>query len=292
MTIHHRIALLAGSLLGLSFACSTGECIVGSEGCTCSLASGACEQGLTCVSNMCVSPSDDDVGDATDTVSETDTSSESGSETDTTSGLPVCGDGLAEGDEACDGEDLAGQTCVSLGYTLGELACRENCTLDQSGCYVDAVCGNGTREGNEECDGDDLDGLTCANIDDFVGGELACNEDCSLLVYACLVVGEGESCDSDADCEETAPNCVDGACWNGSEGDPCNYVGECPDASCVNNQCWDGSEGDPCNNPTDCSEFVLFCVEHLCQTGEPGSPCVINADCVSDSCDVDTFTCL
>lgn len=46
----------------------------------------------------------------------------------------VCGDGQRDVFEACDGEDLVGASCQSLGYTLGELSCRADCTFDSSGC--------------------------------------------------------------------------------------------------------------------------------------------------------------
>ena len=36
---------------------------------------------------------------------------------------PVCGDDLAVGGETCDGSDLGGETCVSIGQASGELAC-------------------------------------------------------------------------------------------------------------------------------------------------------------------------
>ena len=51
----------------------------------------------------------------------------------------VCGDGQQrEGYELCDGADLAGQSCQSLGYSTGELGCRDDCTLDTSGCLGEA----------------------------------------------------------------------------------------------------------------------------------------------------------
>lgn len=57
----------------------------------------------------------------------------------------VCGDGVARGSEACDGEDLRGQTCA-----LGSLACTATCEFDFSDCPQD--CGDGIVSGDEECD--------------------------------------------------------------------------------------------------------------------------------------------
>ena len=53
------------------------------------------------------------------------------------------------GGEECDGGDLNGQTCTSLGRGDGPLACNADCTFDTSAC---ATCGNGAVEGGESCD--------------------------------------------------------------------------------------------------------------------------------------------
>ena len=88
-----------------------------------------------------------------------------------------CGNNLIEGTETCDGTDLAGRTCVSLGYLSGTLACRADCTnFDASAC-VGATCGNGVVEGPELCDGATLAGNTCAGLG-FARGVLVCAADC------------------------------------------------------------------------------------------------------------------
>ena len=67
---------------------------------------------------------------------------------------PVCGNGVVQGGEACDGGDLQGQTCLDLGFNGGTLACSSDCTLDTSGCTATSYeCGKGLIEGSEECDG-------------------------------------------------------------------------------------------------------------------------------------------
>jgi hypothetical protein len=45
-----------------------------------------------------------------------------------------CGDGLSQAGEACDGEDLDGLTCVSLGFMDGELVCGAHCILSSMAC--------------------------------------------------------------------------------------------------------------------------------------------------------------
>lgn len=53
---------------------------------------------------------------------------------------PVCGDATADTPhEVCDGPDLAGNTCASLGYSGGTLACVAACNgFDSSGCTLPA----------------------------------------------------------------------------------------------------------------------------------------------------------
>ncbi len=54
------------------------------------------------------------------------------------SGDPVCGDGVMEGSESCDGEDLGGLACADLGeiFVGGQLVCSETCELDTSSCEL------------------------------------------------------------------------------------------------------------------------------------------------------------
>ncbi|MEM6993039.1 MAG: DUF4215 domain-containing protein [Myxococcota bacterium] len=56
----------------------------------------------------------------------------------------TCGDGVLQmGIETCDGTNVAGATCTSLGYSGGQLACVEGgCQLDESACCNgwDAPC--------------------------------------------------------------------------------------------------------------------------------------------------------
>ena len=59
---------------------------------------------------------------------------------DTTACAPVptdrCGDGVATGDEACDGSDLLGLTCEVIGFASGDLTCAADCTLNTLGCVA------------------------------------------------------------------------------------------------------------------------------------------------------------
>ncbi|MCJ7816784.1 MAG: hypothetical protein MUP55_02900, partial [Candidatus Aenigmarchaeota archaeon] len=63
----------------------------------------------------------------------------------------TCGNNLREGSEVCDGSDLAGQTCISRGFTGGTLACLSSCSgFDTSGC-TNPTCGNTICDPGETC---------------------------------------------------------------------------------------------------------------------------------------------
>jgi len=53
---------------------------------------------------------------------------------DATVRISVCGDGVAEAPEDCDGSDLDGGTCITLGYTGGTLSCDIACDFNTLSC--------------------------------------------------------------------------------------------------------------------------------------------------------------
>jgi uncharacterized protein YkwD len=53
----------------------------------------------------------------------------------------ACGDGVRSGNEACDGSDFGGETCVGLGFNGGVLSCTSSCTLDTNQCTDQAPGG-------------------------------------------------------------------------------------------------------------------------------------------------------
>ncbi len=100
----------------------------------------------------------------------------------------VCGDGRATGAEACDGDDLAGASCASLGFS-GEttgVRCNELCRLETTGCT--GICGDGVRDGSELCDGANPAGVTCARVGfyrEVTPGPLTCNGLCGWTTSGC-----------------------------------------------------------------------------------------------------------
>jgi hypothetical protein len=55
----------------------------------------------------------------------------------------VCGNNIRELSEQCDGTDLGGATCQSLGYISGTLSCQINCTFNVSACVSGGGGGGG-----------------------------------------------------------------------------------------------------------------------------------------------------
>lgn len=56
----------------------------------------------------------------------------------------LCGNGVVDYGEECDGDNLARQTCMSRGLAGGRLRCDSECFLDISGCFVDTPLSTST----------------------------------------------------------------------------------------------------------------------------------------------------
>ncbi len=135
-----------------------------------------------------------------------------GTGVDTTAGATVgsggasCGNGVIEGNEQCDGVELAGADCVSEGFGEGRLGCGVDCTYDTAGCMLGAECGDGVVEGDETCDGNDLAGEDCL-AQGFLGGVLSCRDDCSDYDTSNCSEFEGDCCTPNI-----TPGCADPGC--------------------------------------------------------------------------------
>jgi cysteine-rich repeat protein len=97
--------------------------------------------------------------------------------------LPGCGDGVLEGLEQCDGNELGSATCLSLGFYLeSPLGCTGLCSYDTSQCL--GYCGNGAVDGPEQCDGTELGGAICEDLG-YTGGNLGCTQICGYDTSGC-----------------------------------------------------------------------------------------------------------
>jgi hypothetical protein len=101
------------------------------------------------------------------------------SETPDSEETAECGDGVLNGDEACDGTDLGSEDCLTQGFEFGDVTCSDTCELDTSACRI-AECGDGVLEGDEACDLQDFGDATCESLGED-DGVLMCAEDCSAI---------------------------------------------------------------------------------------------------------------
>lgn len=159
---------------------------------------------------------DDDVGS---------TGADETTDTESTGEPSLCGDGVRDGEEECDGDDFGERSCEDYGG-WGGLLCRSDCTIDECMCEWEfggglcepSVCGNGVREQGEECDGTDVsvpqghyDEAWCGEFVSGGYGTMTCTADCRFDVDACLRCGDGvfdpryEDCDGPPVGEDGGP---------------------------------------------------------------------------------------
>lgn len=161
-----------------------------------------------------------------------------------------CGNGVLDPGEECDGDDLRGETCESLGFREGSLSCTEECEFKTSECGDPPVCGDGVQDPGEECDGDDLGGETCESIG-LGTGTLGCTENCMFDTSECSdppVCGDGEL--------NPGEQCDDG---NLAEDDGCSSL-------CEIEQGW-RCDGEPSDCVVwSCTNSSTFCAEWIDQS--------------------------
>jgi hypothetical protein len=111
---------------------------------------------------------------------------------------PVCGDGIKDEDEACDGTDLGLiQTCADLDDFDGTdiPTCDASCLFVTTMCQEIVVCDNdGIKDADEACDGTDFGTITgeatpitnCLEYDPalYSDGELSCVQ-CEVITTDC-----------------------------------------------------------------------------------------------------------
>ncbi|MBL4686837.1 MAG: hypothetical protein JKY37_19725 [Nannocystaceae bacterium] len=111
------------------------------------------------------------------------------------SACTYCGDGMINAAEACDGVQIAGQTCTSQGFDAGTLSCAGTCVFETSLC-INYVCGDGT------CDPDE-DSCTCPGD---------CPDDPNTCGDPCECGASGGNCYCDAACVSLGDCCPNGPC--------------------------------------------------------------------------------
>jgi hypothetical protein len=141
--------------------------------------------------------------------------------------LPFCGDGdINQAGEQCEGADLDGQSCQTLGFISGTLSCSVACTFDVSGC-VDELCNNGIDD-----DGDNA--IDCA--------DLSCSNDplcANGTETTCEDFADNDN-DGLVDCEDNTSCKTLAACTPGNTptGGACNTANQCQanntDPFCIN----------------------------------------------------------
>jgi hypothetical protein len=181
-----------------------------------------------------------------------------------------CGDTLATGSEACDGTELKGETCSSVGnYDDGVLTCEADCTaFDDSAC---TLCGDTFVEGNEQCDTNNFDGETCDSLAGPGGGTLSCTASCQFDTSLCAatlcgngVIDDPEECD----CGAAPGGCTATQLQNAACDDIPPYT--------------HGTLG--CNSPTSCTYDTTgcyYCGNGTVELGEDCEPSIgVGIDCV------------
>jgi hypothetical protein len=165
-----------------------------------------------------------------------------------------CGNGKVDSGEDCDGSNLAGKSCVNLGYDSGSLSCSSDCRFDTSGCITTppppppSSCGNGNIDSGEECDGGNFGGRSCLTFG-YTTGNLNCTLNCLVDISTC---SNPIDCNTDADCyglqicNQSTHKCV------------CSSD-VCSSPKVVNDTC------DRCVCPTSCKEGQIQRADCTCQ---------------------------
>jgi hypothetical protein len=251
--------------------CHTGDCCISHGGPGCG--DFACESAICAIDPSCC--------DEWDNACAVLATNEPACEGDGTCPANECGNGIVQGGEACDGVEVGGMDCISLGFVGGALACLDDCSgVDTSVCW-----------GGDCCMADDTPGC----------GDVACtNSVCSYDPYCCastwdaICAGEAvvdANC-HDEDDESSCPNptCGDGFA-EGSEicdgadsqgrscisegfggGPPLTCQGNCAGfdtSACYEGDCCTAHGGPGCDDPE--------CTEAICALGEAGAACCTNS---------------
>jgi hypothetical protein len=175
-------------------------------------------------------------------------------------GNGVCGNGVREAPEECDGDDLGGMTCADLveNTTGGELLCNGLCEYETYSC---SVCGDGHQTSDEGCDcGTDPAQLPAHCLAENGAPWANCSVYCERRPHCGDgVITPDEECDCGTSSHTQNPGC---AGPNGAEGvscdEQCLFIPPCMDLGLLCEPddflCCDDVDG----QPVTCAEFTPY----------------------------------
>ncbi|MEM9455749.1 MAG: hypothetical protein AAGF11_16330 [Myxococcota bacterium] len=212
---------------------------------------------------------------ATETVDTTEGATETVDTTEGTTESDLCGNGMLDDDEVCDGDDLDGQDCVSQGFMGGgQLACQDDCSdFDTSACMEELS--------------------TCCQLNKGPGCDnMVCQDAvCALDPFCCSMQWDQLCADAAGVERPCAPlNCPPPPCGNGvleeEEGEACDGM-ELGGEDCV-------SQGFPMGGMLGCTDECTFdysaCMGSDCCVSN-GSPGCDDMACEMAVCALDSFCC-
>jgi hypothetical protein len=207
----------------------------------------------------------------------------------------MCGNGMVDPGEVCDGDDLDGFDCIGQGFDGGTLGCKADCTFNTASCTM-ASCGDAMVQANEDCDcgggqctAAQLSGQSCTSRPapsggNYGGGTLGCTSgSCTFDESGCYYCGNGtidagESCDgANVGGQSCASQGFDTGNLSCNANCSFNTAG-CSDWVCGNGVC-DPNE-DTCACPQDCPNDPYSC-DSPCECGGYGGACYCDDLCLS-----------
>ena len=212
-----------------------------------------------------------------------------------TGGGPVCGDGVIDPGEDCDGTNLGGSTCSSLGFSGGTLSCNASCIFNTAACTTAMGCAgmpNGTpcSDMNLCTTGDACSAGVCVGTTvDCSALTNSCNTgSCSAATGACVAtpLPNGTACADTLTCT-TGTTCTTGVCGGGFSIDCSAFDSACAVGACAEpGGCYASAyaDGTPCDDGDVCTDDT--CISGACNGFAIGNDCDIYTGLVGGFIDI------